>query len=90
MSKRELYSGNEGYMEYESYPFTDKESKHTMVWYRLLPDLLEFYVQKLRKDVYEDIEWIEIRIGRDYGKDVYLYVAILLFRNKIILKNHID
>ena len=56
MSERELYSDNKGYVDYESYPFTDKESKCVVVWYRLLPDLLEYCAQKLSKDGFKDVE----------------------------------
>ena len=54
--------------------------------YRLLLDLLEFYAQKLSKDVFKDVSSIEICLGGDHGKSTYLFVAILLFRYKNNMK----
>ena len=69
-------------MQYEKHAFTDSSKREIMIWHRSLPVLLNFCIQKLERTIFNDIDCIEVRMGRDHGKNACIFLAILLFRCK--------
>ena len=82
VSDKQLASENEGATQHEKHVFTDSSKSKITMWCLSLPVLLNFYIQKLERTIFNDIDCIEVCIGGDHGKNAHVLLAILLFRCK--------
>ena len=82
VSDKQLASENEGAIQYEKHVFTDSSKREMTIWCRSLSVLLIFYIQKLERTIFNDIDCIEVCMGGDHGKNTCMFLAMLLFRHK--------